>query len=407
MNVLLLSDNFYPETNAPANRGMEHCLNWVKNGDNVTVITSVPNFPLGKAYDGFKNNFYQCTYYKGIRIIRVWTFMAENKGVWKRLVDQISFMFSSFTCGLFLKKVDVIIGTSPHIFTCVSALLLCKIKKIKFIFELRDLWPDSLVAVGLNQNKLLYKFGKIIELWLYKNSDLIICLTNSFKKYLLFNGINKKKIEIITNGVNTNFFNPKNSIKQKKELVDFNVSYIGTVGMAHSIITIVEAAKKLQDNFPNLPIKFNIIGSGAEYNYIKQIISEKKLNNVKISPNMSRNKVLTFLKITHISIIHLKNSKLFETVLPSKIFENIAMGIPLVHGVLGESKRLVLKHEIGITFAPENSKELCDSILTLYHNSNLYNKISKNCINTSKLFERTILANAMLDKIKEVVYFEK
>lgn len=407
MNVLLITDNFYPETNAPANRGLEHSLYWSRNGNTVTVITSAPNFPEGRVHEGYKNSLYQCSYYKGIRIIRVWTFIAENKGIYKRILDQISFMFMSFICGLFVKKPDVIIGTSPHIFTCVSALLLSKIKRKKFIFELRDLWPDSLTAVGLDKNKILFKFGKYLELWLYNNSDLIICLTNSFRNYLLKKNIDRKKVKIVTNGVNTNFFDPVKSIEQKSELPHFNVSYIGTIGMAHSIITIVKTAKIIENDYPKLPIKFFLIGSGAEHNYIKKIIVDKKIKNIKILPNIPRNKIVSYLKITHISIIHLKKSELFKTVIPSKLFENIAMGIPLVHGVLGESKKLVLKHKIGITFTPENSKELCKSILKLYHDKSLYKKISKNCLNTKKLFERNNLANKMLDEMKKVASIDK
>ena len=403
MNILLITDNFYPETNAPANRGLEHCLYWAGTGNNVTVITSAPNFPEGIIYEGYKNSLYQFSYHKGIRIIRVWTFLAENKGIWKRLIDHVSFMFTSFFCGLFIRKIDVVIGTSPHIFSCVSALLLSKIKRKKFVFELRDLWPDSLIAVGLDKNKILYRFGKYLEFWLYKNSDLIICLTNSFRNYLINLNFDSKKVKIVTNGVNTKFFDPKESINKKKELLNFNVSYFGTIGMAHSIITIVNTAKIIQDNYPKLPIKFTLIGSGAEHSYIKKFILDNKIKNIKILKNISRNKILSYLKITHISIIHLKRSKLFKTVIPSKLFENMAMGIPIVHGVLGESKKLVLKHKIGITFTPENSEDLCKSILKLYNDKRLYNEISKNCLNTSKLFERNNLAKKMLDEIMKVV----
>ena len=407
MNILLITDNFYPETNAPANRGLEHCLYWAGNGNNVTVITSAPNFPEGIIYKGYKNSLYQFSYHKGIRIIRVWTFLAENKGIWKRLIDHISFMFTSFFCGLFIKKIDVVIGTSPHIFSCVSALLISKIKRKKFVFELRDLWPDSLIAVGLDRNKILFRFGKYLEFWLYKNSDLIICLTNSFRNYLMKLNLDSKKVKVVTNGVNTIFFDPKDSIKKKKELLHFNVSYFGTIGMAHSIITLVNTAKIIQDNYPKLPIKFTLIGSGAEHNYIKKYISDNKIKNIKILKNISRIKILSYLKITHISIIHLKKSTLFKTVIPSKLFENMAMGIPIVHGVLGESKNLVLKYKIGITFTPENSKDLCKSILKLYHDKKLYNEISKNCLNTSKLFERNNLAKKMLDEINKVACIDK
>ena len=117
MHILLISDNFYPETNAPASRGFEHCKVWVKNGHKVSVLTSFPNFPAGKIFLGYKNKLRQIDNIDGISVHRVWTYMSPNTGIWRRILDQISFMFSSFINGLFLKNVDIIIGTTPHIFT--------------------------------------------------------------------------------------------------------------------------------------------------------------------------------------------------------------------------------------------------------------------------------------------------
>ena len=163
MHILLISDNFYPETNAPASRGYEHCKIWVTQGNKVTVITSFPNYPKGKIFSGYKNKLRQKEIIDGINIIRVWTYMAPNAGVWKRMLDHMSFMISSFINGIFLKNIDIVIGTSPHLFTPLSAMFLAKKKQKFFMLELRDLWPDSMLAVGINNHKNLYKIAKFLE----------------------------------------------------------------------------------------------------------------------------------------------------------------------------------------------------------------------------------------------------
>ena len=167
MKILFLSDNFYPEMNAPANRTFEHCKEWVKKSNiEITVITCVPNFPKGKVYDGYKNKLFQTEIIEGIKVIRVWSYIAENKNTVKRTLDFISFSFSSFWVGLF-QEFDVVIGTSPQFFTTISAFLLSKIKRKPWVFELRDLWPESIKSVGMINNNSIYKFLEKLELFLY------------------------------------------------------------------------------------------------------------------------------------------------------------------------------------------------------------------------------------------------
>ena len=153
MNILFLTDNFPPEVNAPASRVYDHCAQWVREGHNVTVITCFPNFPLGKIFAGYKNSLFYKEDMSGIKVIRVWTFIAPNEGIFMRTFDYISFMISSFVAGLFLKRLDVIIGTSPQFFTVISAFMLSHLKSVPWVFELRDIWPESIRAVGAIHNK--------------------------------------------------------------------------------------------------------------------------------------------------------------------------------------------------------------------------------------------------------------
>ncbi|MBK5285216.1 MAG: glycosyltransferase WbuB, partial [Bacteroidia bacterium] len=144
MKILFLTDNFPPEVNAPANRTYEHCREWVKKGAEVTVITCFPNFPIGKIYEGYRNKFFNCEVIEGIKVIRVWTYITANKGIVRRSLDYFSFGIASFFFGLF-KRCDVIVATSPQFFTAVSAGLLSLLRGKKFVFEVRDLWPESII----------------------------------------------------------------------------------------------------------------------------------------------------------------------------------------------------------------------------------------------------------------------
>ena len=182
MRILFLTDNFPPESNAPATRTYEHSLEWVKKGHDVTIITGFPNFPNGKVFPGYKNSLIKKTFIDGIKVIRVWTYISANKGFIKRTLDYISFAFSSFIIGLFIKT-DIIIATSPQFFSAISGRLLSFFKMRPWIMEVRDLWPESISAVGaMNKNNIIFKFLEWIELKLYISAKKIIVVTETFKK---------------------------------------------------------------------------------------------------------------------------------------------------------------------------------------------------------------------------------
>jgi hypothetical protein len=181
MKILFITDNFPPEVNAPATRTYEHCKEWIKNDDiEVTIVTCFPNFPHGKVYDGYKNKLYQVEHIDGIKVIRVWSYITSNSGFIKRVLDYISFGVMAFFVGLFQKH-DVIIATSPQFFTTWAAWGISKIKRKPWIFELRDLWPESIKTVGaMKQGKIIETLEKI-ELGLYKSCNKVVAVTDAFK----------------------------------------------------------------------------------------------------------------------------------------------------------------------------------------------------------------------------------
>ena len=250
MKILFITDNFPPEVNAPATRTYEHCIEWVKQGAEVKIITCAPNFPHGNIYNGYKNKFYQKEMLDGIEVIRVWSYITSNSGFTKRVLDYFSFAFMAFWVGLFQKH-DVIIATSPQFFTTWAAWGISKIRRKAWIFELRDLWPESIRTVGAMKQESVLDWLEKIELGLYKDADKVVAVTEAFKSNLIQRGIDPKRIEVVTNGSNIDLFFPREKdhelLKSMNLEGKFVIGYIGTHGMAHSLDFIVQSISKIDD----------------------------------------------------------------------------------------------------------------------------------------------------------------
>ena len=206
MHVLFLTDNFPPEVNAPASRTHEHCRQWVAAGARVTVITCAPNFPKGRVFDGYRNRLWQQEVMDGVRVIRVWSYITANEGFARRVLDYMSFMLSAFLASLFVRRVDVVVGTSPQFFTAVAAWAVGAIKRVPFVFELRDLWPESIKAVGAMKQSAAIRLLERLEMFLYRRAARIVSVTHAFRETLIKRGIDGAKIDVVTNGVDVSRF---------------------------------------------------------------------------------------------------------------------------------------------------------------------------------------------------------
>lgn len=406
MHILFITDNFPPESNAPASRTFEHAREWVKCGHKVTIITGVPNFPEGKVFEGYKNKLYQKEFIEGIEVRRVKTYIAKNAGFFRRILDFTSFMFSSFWAGLFVKEVDVVVGTSPQFFTVVGAWILSAMKRKPFVFELRDIWPASIKAVGAVNRPMIIDWLEKLELFLYRRADLIITVTNSFKGYLIEHGIDKAKVEVVLNGVDETKFYPakrKNSYFLDKLKLEgkFIVGYIGTHGLAHALDNVINTAEILKNN---TNIHFLFVGSGVKKESLIKLVEDKKLNNVTFIPRQRKEMMPEFWSLCDISLVSLKDDILFESVIPSKIFESMGMGLPIIASIpKGEAAKIIDSSDSGVISSPEDCDALSKEIFKLYSNEELLLAYSENSYSASRSYNRKVQAHKMIYCIEQVV----
>ncbi len=407
MHILFLSDNFPPEVNAPASRTFEHCREWVKAGHQVTVITCAPNFPKGVVYPGYRNKLWQSETMDGIRVIRVWSFITANQGFGKRILDYQSYMVTATLASLGVWRVDLVIGTSPQFFTVCSAYVVSLLKHIPFVFELRDLWPESIQAVGAMEDGLGVRSLKKLALLLYRKAALIVTVTHSFRRILAGLGINPGKVKVITNGVDVSRFQcqPKNAGLLKSLGLEgrFVAGYIGTHGMAHGLVTILHAADQVRSQPDGDAFRFIFIGDGARKHELQEKAAQIGLDNVIFIGSVPKEQVVDYWSLLDVSIIHLKKSPVFTTVIPSKLFECMGMGIPVLLGVAGESAEIVEREGVGLVFEPENARQLCERLGELQSDQALYGRLRTACLKSAVHYDRANLALQMLAELETMV----
>ncbi len=396
MHILFLTDNFPPEVNAPASRTYEHCREWVKAGHRVTVVTCAPNFPKGKVFDGYRNRLFQRERMDGIEVIRVWTYITANEGFLRRILDYLSFMVLAVMASPAVRDVDVIVGTSPQFFTACAAYVVSRLKGVPYVFELRDLWPESIKAVGAMKNERVLRLLERLEMFLYARSAAVVSVTSSFKRVLVRRGIDGRKIHVVTNGVDVSQFTPRPKDRELTQALGlegkFVAGYIGTHGMAHALETLLEAAERLRDT----NIVFLFLGDGARKQALRQIARERGLENVRFIDSVPKGDVAKYWSLLDVSIIHLRKTDLFTTVIPSKLFECMGMGIPVLHGVAGESAEIVSEQRVGLPFEPEDAAALCAALVRLRAHPEQLEAFRANCAPAARRFDRSFLAAEML-----------
>jgi glycosyltransferase involved in cell wall biosynthesis len=406
MKILFITDNFPPEVNAPATRGYDHAVEWIKMGYQITVITCHPNFPKGQIFDGYKNSLFSVQRENGIRIIRVWSFISANEGFLFRSLDYFSFAVSSFIAGLFIKT-DIILATSPQFFTAFSGKSLSFFKRKPWVLEIRDLWPDSIVAVdSLSSNSIIYKILKTCESYFYRTANRVVVVTESFKRYLVEkHNINENKIGVFKNGIVPIAFDKyvDNDINAFKEALGIDserkiISYIGTHGLAHGLDFILYCAKKIEDK----PFHFLFIGDGAKKSELLTLRATLELSNITFVNTIPKKEVRKYIHLSDYALVNLKKSDEFKNVIPSKIFENVAARKPILLGVEGESKIMIESYGVGLSFEPENGLQFIE---TLERIGNLPNSedFEKGCVRLLNDFDRIKIARGMGNFISKCI----
>ena len=364
MRILFFSHYYTPEVNAPASRTSDHCRAWAAQGHEVTVVTSAPNHPRGKVYPGYRNRLYQTERLDGVRVVRVWTLLAANEGFVRRILNYVSYLVSVIVVLPFLPRADVIVSTSPQFFCGLAGLFARLVKRAPWVLEIRDLWPESIVAVGAMRKGLTIRFLEWLEGFAYRQADAIVSVTRSFAPHIAERCGNPGKIAVLINGADLSAYTRSDngaSVRRTLGLEGkFVGAYVGTHGMAHGLSTILDAAELLKSD-PRFA--FLMVGDGADRERLQGERAARGLDNVLILGQRPKAEMPGLWSATDASLILLKRSDTFKKVLPSKMAEAMAMQCPIILGVEGEAREVLEDAKAGIAITPEDARQLADAML--------------------------------------------
>ena len=405
MNVLFISDNFPPESNAPASRLHEHARHWVRAGHRVTVLTGAPNFPEGKVYPGYQNRWHQTESVDGIRVVRVKTYMAANEGFFGRTLDYLSFMGMSVAAGAFERRPDVLVATSPQFFAAIGGAGLGVLRRVPFVLEVRDLWPASIVAVGAMRDGPIIDALHRLELALYRQAAAVIVVTESFRADIVARGIAREKIHVVPNGADSSWCAPRprdQSFTDEHELDGkFVVGYFGTHGMAHGLERVLDAAELLSDE---PAVAFIFAGAGAERAQLEASVARRRLGNVRLVPRQPKQRMPVLWSACDVALIPLRADPVFAGVIPSKLFEAMAHGVPSVISVPeGEATALVRETGAGVVVPPEDPAALAAAIRELSRSPERLGELGARALAAAPRFSRQQQAERMLAVLERVV----
>ena len=406
MRILFLTDNFPPETNAAANRVHERARFWAEWGHEITVVTSAPNFPQGKLYEGYENSWYRTERMDDIKVVRVKTFITPNEGTFLRALDFLSFLFTGFAASLVQRRPDVVVATSPQFFTAVAGWLVGIFRRVPFVFELGDIWPASILAVGAMRAGAVYRMLEWVELLLYRTSASVVALSPAFKRNLMNRGIDGGKVAVVMNGVDLSLFAPgerADVLAREWGLGEsFVVGYLGTHGMAHALGNVLDAAEILRDR-PR--IRFLFVGDGAKRTELIAAARARDLNNVLFLPSQPRDMMSKVWSVCDVALVHLRAAAAFSEVIPSKIFEAMAMGLPvLLAAPQGAASRILLADRAGLAVPAEDPDALAAAVVRLAEGDDLRAELARNALTASVKYSRRRQAEEML-QVLEIASF--
>jgi glycosyltransferase involved in cell wall biosynthesis len=409
MRILFLSHYYPPEVNAPATRTFDHCVRWVRAGHEVTVITCVPNCPDGVLFPGYKNRlFRQVEQMDGVRIVRVWTYLAPNAGTVRRIANYVVFMICAVFASVRIARPDVVVATSPQFFCGWAGVFVSWLKWRPLVLEIRDIWPESIKAVGAMRGGYLLRLLEKMERWMYRSAQHIVTVGNGYRDNILGKVDVQDRITVITNGVDLTQFVPDASYPDLKAKwgseSKFVCAYVGTLGMAHGLEVVIEAAQQLKA-LGREDIVFCLVGDGAERCALEEKAQAAGVSDLVIfTGRYPKEDIPTVLANCDACLIHLRGRELFGSVIPSKIFETMAMRRPIIMGVRGEALKIVLQAKAGIAMEPDSAESLVAAVTRLADDSAFRNQLGRSAREfVEEHYNRDNLANAYLDLLQATV----
>jgi len=400
MHVFLITQYFPPEIGAAATRWGDYTDILVKQGHRVTVLCEMPNYPLGEYFPGYKRQWVKREYISpNLTVIRSFTWATDRRSIIKKLGNYLIFMLSGLINALKVKNYDILIISSPPLFSGVIGAIIAKIKSIHFFLDVRDLWPESVTSLGEVKSKLIIRLGKKLESFIYKSTTGYILAVPGFKKYFTENHpsqIKKSMVELI-NGVSRTFIElaqQNDRIPDKK----FTVLYSGNMGLAQGLDTVIKSAKILQ----KYPINFCFVGDGVKLESLKAKSNQMNLDNVSFFPSQKKESLIQIIKKASVCLVPLKNESLFRHAIPSKLYEYMACSRPVIVSIEGEVEKIIKKANSGLIAIPEDADSIAKQILYYYNNRQKIEEHGQNGVIyvTENVRKETLLSDALYNIMK-------
>lgn len=403
MRIAYVSHYFVPEPAAPAARVHELARAWVAAGHDVTVLTAFPNHPVGQIPPAYRGRWCTTERLDGIRVLRNWLYAVPNRGVGRRGLDHLSFMLSVLVFGLpRLGQVDVVIASSPTLFSAVSAWLIARLRRVPFVLEVRDLWPEAIIDLGLlRRASLPAQVLAALARFLYAQAARVVVVTESFADRLAAQDVPRAKLAVIPNGADTRLFSPEADGRATRAALglddQFVVAYVGSHGLSHGLDAVLEAAARQPD------VIYLMVGDGAERQRLLAERERRGLANVRMLPSVPKPQVPGVYAAADACLVPLRDVPLFETFVPSKLFEALAAGRPVIGAVRGEA-RAILAHSGGaLLVEPEDASAMAEAVQRLRDDASLRAELGRRGrAFVAQRYDRDALARRYLDLLHDL-----
>jgi glycosyltransferase involved in cell wall biosynthesis len=365
LRIAYVCHYFVPEPAAPAARVHEFARAWVQAGSRVSVITTFPNHPTGRIPPAYRGRWWSTERLDGIDVLRCWLYAVPNRGVGRRGLDHLSFMLTALLFGLpRLGPVDVVVASSPTLFSAVAAWLIARLRRVPFVLEVRDLWPAAIVGLGLMRPGSLAVRGlEWLAAFLYRQAALVVVVTGAFAERLVLEGVPRHKLAVIPNGADTHLFSPLVDGKACREALGlterFVVAYIGSHGLSHGLGAVLDAAAAQPD------ITYLLVGDGADRDRLVAERDRRKLSNVIMRPSVAKADVPGLYAAADVCLVPLRDVPLFQAFVPSKLFEVLAAGRPVIGAVRGEAREILARSGGALLVEPEHGDQLAAAVAQL------------------------------------------
>jgi glycosyltransferase involved in cell wall biosynthesis len=367
MRIIIVTHYFPPEIGAPQARLSALAAAWAANGDDVTVLTGMPNHPTGVIAPQYRGVIRRREWRDGYRVLRTWLYATPNEGMARKTIGHLSFMVTSVLLGGRASgPADVVVVSSPTFFAIGAGWLLARLKRARLVVEVRDLWPAIFTELGVLTNRRVIRLLERLELAAYAAADTVIVLSDGFRANLIGRGVPADKVHTIRNGVCPGEFDPGAPADARLRArlgagpADCLVLYAGTHGISQGLTSVADAAAGL----PGEEIRFAFVGDGADKQRLLRRVTELGLRNVTLLPGIPHEQVPALLAAADICLVPLRDVPLFSSFIPSKMFEYLAAGKPVVGAVAGEAAQ-ILREAGALVVPPADSAALSAAIQTL------------------------------------------